>query len=249
MGKLSNTLTVYWAPYSNNELPYQLAMLDIVPKSFMSDIQSRKVINKKYPQNRLTGGGGYQACSAMHTAANNLFILKSPISAELTFDKNGTIDRSTKNNNWFTERESSFENSFCFDLECRYIFFSEEPVNMTFTPPYLHKPKCSEFGAIVPGQMDISSWFSRIPSVFQLWENENKFKINFNEPIAYLKFDTDKKVELKQFKLTNELFNQANACGNLKQVIQFQSMAKLYDRFKKAGMKDAILNEIKRNLI
>ena len=249
MKKPSETITVYWSLCSNDELYYQLLMLDCAPESFISNLNKRKNINNKMPLNPNAGRGKYQSCSAMHTFAENLFILKSPIEAEINFDDNGNIDRSVKNNNFFIERESSFEDSKCFDFNLQYLFFSEEPLNITLTPAYMHKTVHNDYGFLLGGQFDISSWFRAIPTIFQSWPKINKFKIDFNDPLSYVHFDTDKKIELKQFRLNQELINQVGACSRFQQLLRFQSMEKLYKRFLGAGMKKMVLKEIKANLV
>jgi hypothetical protein len=245
----SESVVVYWTPFTNTELYYQLPLLDASPQSLMSDFQNRKIINQNLPIGHTVNGGGYQACSAMHTFAKNTFITKSPIEAEVVFDKNGTINKQTLNNHWFTPRVSSFEGSFSCDLDVRYLLFSEHDLDVTLTPAYTHRSEHNKYGFVVPGQFNISSWFSRIPAVFQTWPGIDRIKINFNDPISYLSFNTDKKVELKQFKITENIIQQARACGNLKFFKSYEPMEKLYDRFKKARMHDFILEEIKKNLV
>jgi hypothetical protein len=245
----SDSVVVYWTPFTNNELYYQLPLLDASPQSLMSDIQNRKITIQNKPIANTVNGGGYQACSAMHTFAKNTFITRSPIEAEIVFDKNGTISNQTLNSHWFTPRISSFEGSFACDLDVRYLLFSEHDLDVTLTPAYTHKAEHNNYGFVVPGQFNISSWLSRIPAVFQTWPGVNKIKINFNDPISYLSFNTDKKIELKQFKITENIIHQAKACGNLKFFKQYEPMEKLYERFKKARMQDFILDEIKKNLV
>jgi hypothetical protein len=247
--KTNDTVVVYWSLCSTSELYYQLLMLDCAPESFISNLHKRKVVNNKMLQNPNAGRGKYQTCSAMHTFGENLFILKSPIEAEIYFDENGNIDRSTRNNHFFIERESSFENSKCFDFDLQYLFFSEENMNITLTPAYMHKALHNDHGFLLGGQFDISSWFRAIPTIFQSWEGKNNFKVGFNDPLSYVHFDTNKKIEFKQFRLNEELTKQVQACSKFQNLLRFQPMNKLYARFKNAGMKEMVLNEIKANLV
>ena len=129
------------------------------------------------------------------------------------------------------------------------MFFSEEPLDLTITPPYMHKTKQAQQGFISAVSFDISSWFRPYVLIYQLWEGVDTITIEEDEPIAYLKFNTEKKVVFKPFKLTLELESQTNACLDHKHTKPHQSMEELYDRFHRTGMHKRVLKEIKENVI
>ncbi len=242
-------ITVYWSPWSTPERAAQMMLIDFNPNSLMSDIQKRRAKNPKIPSTNFFEGGDYQACSALHTFAKNMFIVKSPISAEIELDENGTIIKDSVFSNWFIERISSVENSFSIDLNIGWLFFSEEELNIEVTSPYMHKTTYQDYGFTPAAQMDISSWFRPVPAIFQLWENVKKFKIQKDEPILYIKFDTEKEIEFKKFVITPDIFNTTLACTEYKKVFKYQSLEKLYKIFNSNGLRDHLLKKIKENLI
>jgi hypothetical protein len=242
-------IIVYWSPWSVPERTAKMMLIDFKPISLMSDIQKRRAKNPTIPQSISFEGGNYQACSALHTFAKNMFILKSPISAEIELDENGTIIRDSAFSDWFIERISSIENAFSVDLDIGWLFFSEETLSVEITSPYMHKTAYQDYGFTPAAQMDISSWLRPVPAIFQLWENVKKIKIKENEPILYIKFDTDKEIEFKRFIITPGIFNKSIACTEHKKNFKFQTLEKLYKMFNSNGLKDQVLKEIKENVI
>ena len=242
-------ITVYWSPWSLPERTANMMLIDFKPTSLMSDIQKRRAKNPIIPPTGLLESGNYQACSALHTFAKNMFILKSPISAGIELDKNGTIIKDSIFSNWFLERISSVENSFSVDLDIGWLFFSEETLSVEITSPYMHKTTYQDYGFTPAGQMDISSWFRAVPVIFQLWENVKKIKIQEDEPLLYIKFNTDKEIEFKRFIITPGIFNKTRACTGHKENFKFQTLEKLYKIFNSNGLRDQVLKEIKENLI
>jgi hypothetical protein len=247
---INNSIDVYWSPFAIVDKIYQQILLDIEPTSLLSSIQKRRAKNPIIPNGLKTAqGGNYQACSALHTLAKNTFVVVAPFDVTLYLDSNGVISEGTTHPYWFEERISSIENSFSVDFDMPFIFFSEKNVDVKITPAYMHNLSYANTGFVVPGQFDISNWFRPMPIIFQLWEGKKVLSFSKGEPLAYISFDTDKEINLKQFSLTNDIYNQAIACGEHKLLFRFQTMEQLYNRFNKTGLKKIVLNSIKNNTI
>jgi hypothetical protein len=246
----SNTLTVYWSPYSIPEKLYQQILLDIKPLSLLNEVQRRRAKDPVIPrgQNK-PQGGNYQSCSALHTLAKNTFVILAPFDVTLFLDSNGVISDGTTHPYWFEERISSIQNSFSVDFDMPFIFFSEKSVDVKITPAYMHNLSYANTGFVVPGQFDISNWFRPMPIIFQLWEGKKVLSFSKGEPLAYISFDTDKEINLKQFNLTNDIYNQTIACTEHKLFSRFQTMEQLYNKFNRTGLKKIVLDSIKNNLI
>lgn len=241
---------IYWSPFALPNKVYQQILLDIKPTSLLSSIQQRRAKNPIIPNGiRKAQGGNYQACSALHTLAKNTFIVAAPFDVKLYLDSNGVIAEGTTHPYWFEERISSIENSFSVDFDMPFMFFSEKSIQAKITPAYMHNLSYANSGFVVPGQFDISNWFRPFPIIFQLWEGQQTLSFSKGEPLAYITFDTDEEIKLKQFNLTNDIYNQAIACGENKLISRFQTMQQLYDKFNKTGLKKIVLQSIKNNLI
>jgi hypothetical protein len=250
MGKnKKDKVIVYWSPWVHPDFQYNQMILDIKPKSLMSDIQKRRAINPIIPPNERTEHGKYQICSALHTFSKNMFIIKSPFNADIKINEDGSIIRDSEISNMFVERISSIENSYSVDFNFSFLFFSEESIKMTLTPAYLHDTSHSNSGFVAAGEYDVSNWLRPAPCIFQLWPGIKNLVIKEYEPLSYVKFDTDKDVELRQFKVTEDIVKMVNACGTVKFVKPLEPMNKLYDRFYNTGLKKAVLKEVKNNII
>lgn len=247
---LNKSIDIYWSPFAVPNKVYQQTLLDIKPISLLNSIQKRRAKNPIIPNGlRKAQGGNYQSCSALHTLARNTFVVTAPFDVTLYLNSNGVISEGTTHPYWFEERISSIENSFSVDFDMPFIFFSEKNVDVKITPAYMHNLSYSNTGFVVPGQFDISNWFRPFPIIFQLWEGKQVLNFYKGEPLAYVTFDTDKEINLKQFNLTSDIYNQAVACGEHKLLSPFQTMDQLYNKFNKTGLKKIVLNSIKNNLV
>jgi hypothetical protein len=82
-----------------------------------------------------------------------------------------------------------------------------------------------------------------------MWDNVDTFSVRANDPLMYVNFLTDEKVELKKFYLTKELYDLSMSCVRLKTYRRDRVLSKLYNMFSNSGIKNRILKEIKNNLI
>jgi hypothetical protein len=245
-------LIVYWAPHAIVEREHQQLLLDLKPKPLMTDIHKRRAKNPVVPRslqnNHDPHGNGYQMCAALHTFAHNMFVLYSPFEVTVNLDINGSIipDDYTS---FFQERISSTENAFSVDFDIGFAMFCEEELYVTLMPPFSHQTNQPQSGYITFVNFDISSWFRPFVLIYQLWEGVRSLKVDKGEPLAYLKFNTDRPVELREFSVTPEINHMLAACADHKKLLPFQTMQELYERFHNTGMYKRVLKEIKKNLI
>jgi hypothetical protein len=244
-----DTITVYWTPSEVFISENTFTLLDSIPKSVMSDIQKRRNVSKKGKPN--WSPTDYQSCTALHTLTKNLFFVTAPLDTVVELDNEGNIISVTPESHrvFFTERLSSIEDAFSVDFFRSYFLFCEETLEVSITPPYMHENSQSQEGFISAIKFDISKWFRPFVFIYQLWPNKTKLTFKAGEPIAYLHFNTDKKVIFKQFKLTEEILNVSNACLEHKKFVPFEPMNKLYERFTGTNLYTRLLKEIKNNLI
>jgi hypothetical protein len=245
-------LIIYWSPFTSALTQYNNILLDMEPVAVKSYIVKNKAINPKIPLPITKNGtepGGYHMCSAMVELFKNTFIIKAPFSYHIDLDQDGNIVNSSEQFQFFEPRISSFENSLCVDFHLPYLFFSEESVNITTTPPYMTKTVQQSYGFTAAVKYNIGKWFRPFIITYHLWPSTFSLRIEKNEPIMYISFDTDRKIIFKQFKLTDDILSQAEGCMGDKNINYLQPMNLLYDRFIKTKMNKIILKEIKENLI
>lgn len=130
-----------------------------------------------------------------------------------------------------------------------YIFFADQPLDASFTPPYFHKPGYSKHGVVMPGEYNIGKWFRPYIFEVQMWDMAGEFEIG-EEPIFYVEFRTDKKIKFNYFNVTPALYHYAVSSIQVTSLFgKGQTLAERYLRFAKVGMREKILTEIKKNLI
>jgi hypothetical protein len=215
----------------------------------MHDIIQRKEKNPSIPNSENLQTSGYQSCTALHELVKNTYILPSPFDLDVHLTTNGEIIRNNSSAQYFLERVSSFKDSFAVDLSLGILLFSESSVNIEVTHPYMNKTSYTDLGFLVFAEYNISSWFRPVALIYHLWENVRNFKVLENEPLAYIKFKTDKKIIFKRFEITSKIENQVFACIDYKFIKPHQPLKKLYASFIESGMQKLVLKEIKENVI
>lgn len=244
-----DTVNIYWAPvvgYDINMLG-EWSMLYPNPTNLYSDILKLK--NKNSDSNAMF------SCPAFKNKLKNTFVFKNSIQSEYEYDY------SNLNNTFFQNSSESFigynqvrkevlGNGPTIAFNLYYIFFSEESINASFSSPFFNKAGYTKYGSVIPGEFDIGQWFRPYVFEVQLWDNSGKFIIEEDEPLFYVKFDTDKKINLQKFKHSAQLQSYAEHCTTSTKTIMFGvPLIKRYEKFKNAGMRNLILKEIKNNII
>jgi len=124
------------------------------------------------------------------------------------------------------------ENVCQFLQDSFLLMFSDAPLELEITPPFLHHGKL--FG--VAGSFDIGQWFR--PLSFSTFCFEDTV-IKKGEPIAYIKFK--EKIDLKEVRWPIDCQQYSSASLNYKFLVQKQSLSKMYQRFKISKLRKSIL--------
>lgn len=82
-----------------------------------------------------------------------------------------------------------------------------------------------------------------------MWKDVNTFEIKAGEPMMYLDFKTNNKVELKRFELTPEIAEIAAGSFDFKSLLRKTPMEELYRRFTTSKRDKRLLQLIKQNLL
>jgi hypothetical protein len=233
---MEKVTTVYWSVFSNLDLLSRQTMLTNKPESL------RKNLSKKV--NSKTAKSSYMMCKSYHEFFRNTFVITHPYTNEYN------ISDGNLGGMWIPRPEdSAFIDSHLVDYDLQWVFFSEDDVEVEFTPAYLHKKESDKYGYTVAGSYNISKWFRPISLSWQLWEKETKMAFIQNDPICYLNFRTANKVVLKQFELTPKLKEISNGCASLKSIIPGLELTELYNKFIRAKRHKIVLKEIQDNLL
>lgn len=239
MNKNKDSINVYWSEnYDINDANW--SFLYQKPTSLFSDLNATK---EKISDNFLT-------CPAVSNKFKKTLVFKNSLSSSYLYNSE-SITPTTNNYIGVTKwRDSSLNCGPIYKFSSSICLFSEEPLDAFFTPPYFHKPGYIKYGACIPGEYDIGQWYRPYHFEVQMWENDGEFHIKENEPLYYINFKTDKKINLYRFNNSKLLTNYYEACiGATSLFGRGQSLISRYNRFKQVGLKEKILTEIKKNLI
>jgi hypothetical protein len=211
-----------------------------------------KSLNKIKSQTRVQPANLLQ-CPAVQSGMDNLFMLSLTkdesyewnVRADVTKGLNGTLDIPRT-------RYPHFEESDIFYLPYDSTFFCEESLQMQATAPWFHKSTFQENGTTVGGIYNIGKWFRPIIMDVCVWGNEGTIHFKAGEPLYYIKFLTDRPVQMVRYNTTSELDLFATTLINdpkRQENKRFGTLEKRYEIFEKSEMRQAIIDEIKANLV
>lgn len=239
---LKNNLVIYWASedglYNNSSSDWCLLSKPIV--SLYSMLAENISVG-----NHET----FFKCPSVKNLMKQTFVIKSSMDSSYEFIDNTITTKSRNGISVNIEHKESVKNNKLFVFFQPSYFFCEEDLEMTLTAPFFNKSPHLQYGAIVPGTINIGSWFRCINIEFNLWENINNFIVKENEPIAYIRFNTDKNIILKQFKMNEKLTRISRVCSTSSSWEKNVPLIKRYSRFKESKTNVFVLNEIKKQLL
>jgi hypothetical protein len=226
-------ITVYWACTEDEWMRAKTPEL-ILPKYIKDFNKSNNWV--KY-------------CPAVRDELKNTFALKAIYDYEFTVLKD-SVSSSMYNQEFFNRHvvvRSIEERSFSFTTN--FVFFTEEPsLKMTGNiPPFLENNVITDRCMPIPGVFDIGKLFRNIEFGFHLKPQYDKFIINFDDVYQYIKFHTEEKINLVQFKVPPEL----------KLLMTESVLTREYKKgffnldyyYKASKIKKFVLKEIKKNIL
>jgi hypothetical protein len=237
---------VYWAPFIDNK--------DVNRNIIYNDPKSLYEILNKNKDKDIDPNGSMFSCPVINHSYRNIFCFTNPLKSEYKFKVTNTkqvISMPTydKSMSVSTNVLSSLKDNIMFEYEPRWIFFSEESLDMVTSGPYFHKPEYTNYGAMTPGKLDISNWFRVINIQFNMWPGVDEFKIKKDEPLLYVNFITNDQIELVRFEMNDYLIKHARAIASAGEWEPRIPLIDRFERFKTSRTKDIVLKEIKKQVI
>lgn len=242
--KNNDEVNVYWAPlfHNNEDKDYNWNIIYPDPISVYENLRPNK--SQTEPNNN------FFYCPAFKGFTSNVFLFKNPIACDFIVDEKYNLISNTKNFvNASFEHHPSIEDCLLIFYGLRWIFFSEEELDITVTSPFFITPKHMQYANIVPGKFSISNWFRAVNTEFNLKPGIKNLKIEKDEPILSVFFNTNKKVNLVRFEMNDKLVTSSSVCGRSSDWEAWVPLLSRYKRFKETRMKEIILKEIKNNLV
>ena len=247
--KENNTVDLYWAPVFDvvpNGSDWN--MLYPEPQTLMSELMQERSDN-------MGTNGHFFTCPASSGYFKNTYVFHNSLELRVKYDftdVNNPNITDLSNNAMVvnTLRPPTLKGKPMLNVNLGFVFFSEESLNVTFTPPFLTEPKFTKYGTPAPGTFDVSQWFRPYVFELQMWKPKGELIIEEYEPIFYVTGETNKQVNLKRFELNQKLYQYMNECTTAP---HWQGrgwpLQKRYETFKRSRMNEIVLSEIKKNIL
>ena len=239
---MSNNVTnIYWSPSFDRIGEIDWGILYPDPTSLYDELRP-KMSNSEH---------NMFYCPSFKDLTSNILVLKNPMNADFYIDESNQVKSKNKNSLVATiNHEPSIINSILLLYGLRWIFFAEDDdIEVTVTSPYFDTPNHLIYGNVVPGKLSISNWFRPINPEFNLKPGVRNLKIDKDEPILYITFNTNKKINLIRFDMDASLIAHSMACSMSSNWESWVPLAARYKRFKESRRKESILKKIKSNIV
>lgn len=225
--------------YYTNEMARYYPLLDIKPYPLLNDVG-------------ISDFGNYSKCPASNNILSKLFVVKSPIDVEyeLLDDDNifgvptapdyvrELVDapvEKTKNNNYLAQIA-------VIDM----LMQSKESLDVSILPPFLHDNVFKNH-KFLTAEFDISRWFRPIHPALML-RDKKPLRISRGQVLCYIMFNTDEKINLIHYNLTEKIESLAKDCLMVTIYTPKKNLKYRYDLFEEKKYNSEILDEIKENL-
>jgi len=124
------------------------------------------------------------------------------------------------------------------------------PLTARFTAPYLPTVSPSPGAILACGEFDIGQWFRPFNLDYHIPLDNTRFTVEEGQDLAYVKFDTTKKVLLKRFTFNKVLHHYAYEMSNTpNRYAEYIPLSQRYQMSKNSKMNKLILKEKKNNFV
>ena len=254
----NNPITVYWSPlFTVSEHDKDWSFMYPKPKTLFKS--TKEHTNKhellKHDETDLDHANVVLACPAVSAKFKKIIVFENPVNCKYSYDftdpENGFFTPTTKEYiDTKILRKPMLNYGPCIYFSLEYVLFSDEPLEVSFTPPMFHPPQYMQHASVIPGDFNIGRWFRPYTTEFQFWKESGEFALKEGEPLFYAEFKTERPVVLKRFKMNLELKRMSLACIQSYELFgSGQSLEEKYNKFEEADMQALVLNEIKKNIV
>jgi len=242
---MKKPINVYWSPSFDLVDKKDWTFLYPKPEVLFSNILKNK--------NKDIGDSSFFACPALSNKFKKMLVFKNSLSCSYAYseDEDPYILPTTEQYlSIFRSRENSINDGPIYKTGVSYLFFADEPLSVSFTPAYFHKPGFTKYASIIPGEFDIGQWFRPYAFEFQTWNKSGQIVLEEDEPLFYAEFKTERPIVLHRFNHTEILERYSLACIDTTSLFgRGQNLQSRYNRFRSVGLKEKIMTEIQQNLI
>jgi hypothetical protein len=232
--------TVYWSKFNLlSEVNSQA--FDLKPRP----IHSEYVKNIGKPSDASVN---WLACPAVTSYTHNTFLIKNPLDLSVRINANNTVDAKTPGASMLLGIRDFNEKSIILDYFINISLFSESEISVSQISPYM-EIGLNQVSSLIPGKFNIGQWFRPLNASYFIKDKDVDFVLKKDDPLYYLSFDTEDKIDFKEFYYTDALAEIVNSTVGLKRYRKNIPLMSLYKIFKEQKLDKIVLKEIKKGLV
>lgn len=245
--EISDSINIYWAPIlnkngleqSNKNIFYKN------PKTLFNSLY-------EYKTDAVSDGNTFFSCPVTSSKIKNTYVFNAPCSATYEFEKDKVYLKNSETQyviDMKILRKPAIQNTNMLFYDAEWIFFSDEDVIAEFQQPYFHNLSYLKNSSLMAGEFNIGSWFRPFSIELMTWQESGDLQI-LEEPLFYVHFKTNKKINLIRFNWSRPLESLKNSCmshssiGPIKKSLNFR-----YKEFKESNTRELVLKEIKKEIV
>lgn len=197
---------------------------------------------------------GIQRCPAFISYYKNVFIYRSPVDIDISHEsgryewKTSLSDQKAIDNLVDVRDDSGMLTLGMFSF-----FFCEESLIVEQLHPFFLDGDVASKCETICGSFDISQWFRPLQPAFRFRERQqpDEVSIKRGDPLYFIRFVTQRRVQFQQFKPCPELIDLSNQISEVKTSTYdfYKSLTNYYEIFKIRRMHRRISDLIKKNLV
>lgn len=224
---LNRKENVYWCPFLLDGDWHNVGYFE--PEPVLKHLISQRDANVEYLK-----------CPAFQQYYSNTFVIKSPVDLILKVDKDSAgrkvLIAENFNQKFYNDhifpRMAQNKTFSMFSLEFSYIFYSKNSVMIEMLPASMEKTDFIKNTNLVPGEFDISKWIRPVSPAFEVIDDTKILSIKRGEPLLYVRFKTEKKVNLIRVEQDNTIESLEKSCSRLKFFVPRNSLEENYEAAK-----------------
>jgi len=214
--------------------------------------EPRLLLPELLPERGPDNPDDFFACPAFHKHSQNMFVVRSIVDAHVGLVPDGftALDEHSKlTGQMFSFIQATRRNYRTILFDHRMMFFSEQSVQLSSYPAYMHRTELQTKLCYLPGAYDISKWLRPLQGQYEVPDSVTSLRVQENDPLYYVKFDTTEKVRLRRFKVVPELGAIAHGCVHYKLFRPQSSLSRVYAAFEESKAGKRVLQLIKDNVL
>lgn len=247
---MPDEITIYWSSGEDEQkLPFNRQMLYLPPVNLYKDLLPRQNPD-------LVGAGrglrdsSFFVCPAVRDKLSRTFFMENSVETRFSVRDFEIVAESGVGIPLATSRDSSLTNTVHVRSELTWMFFADEPLEVSFTSPYFHALEYLSAMTLPPAQFNIGTWFRSFNCEYIVQRRHADIVIHEGDPMFYMEVHSQKKIRFVRFEVCDELSRLGASCSGAPAVLgRFKPLAERYERFRATQMRENILRLIKPNII